>query len=126
MFFENDWIMRQINMLVQFIARIVFKKDTVSYEIEDEAHLTDTDELYKMLKKLLNEGKICEAEDLLFKNRDDDSEKFLTLALDFYQTLSKMSDVELEQRNFSRQEIYDGLKEIVSRHKGIPTLPFDD
>lgn len=125
MFFENDWIMRQINMLVQFVARVVFKKDTVSYEIEDEAHLTDTDELYKKLQALQKEGKICEAEDLLFENRSN-SDQYLALALDFYQTLSKMSDDELEQHNFSRQEVYDGLKEVVMRHKGIPVLPFEE
>ena len=125
MFFENDWIMRQINMLVQFVARIVFKKDTVSYEIEDEEHLTDTDELYKKIRALLGKGKICEAEDLLFDNYAEGKE-YLTLALDFYQTLSKMSDDELEQHDFSRQEIYDGLKDVVSRQKNIPVLPFGE
>lgn len=125
MFFENDWIMRQINMLVQFVARVVFKKDTVSYDIEDEDHLTDTDELYQKIQALLKEGKICEAEDLLFDNYTD-SKEYLTLALDFYQTISKMTDDELEQHNFSRQEIYDGLKEVVTRQKGIPVLPFDE
>lgn len=125
MFFENDWIMRQINMLVQFIARVVFKKDTVSYEVEDEDHLTDTDELYQKIQALLKEVKICEAENLLFDNYTD-SKEYLTLALDFYQTISKMTDDELEQHNFSRQEIYDGLKEVVSRQKDIPVLPFDE
>ena len=125
MFFENDWIMRQINMLAQFVAHVVFRKDTVSYEIEDEEHLTDTDTLYKKIKALLEEGKICEAEDLLFENRDDSSQEYLALALDFYQKLSKMSDEELEQHNFSRQEVYDGLKEIVVHHRGMPALPFD-
>lgn len=112
-------------MLVQFVARVVFKKDTVSYDIEDETHLTDTDELYKKLQALLKEGKICEAEDLLFENRSD-SDQYLALALDFYQTLSKMSDDELEQHNFSQQEVYDGLKEVIMRHKGIPVLPFEE
>lgn len=125
MFFENDWIMRQINTLVQFAARVVFKKDAVSYEIEDEDRLTDTDRLYLRLRELLKEGKICEAEDLLFDNYAD-SKEYLTLALDFYQTISKMTDDELEQHNFSRQEIYNGLKEVVSRQKGIPVLPFDE
>ena len=125
MFFENDWIMRQINTLVQFAARVVFKKDAVSYEIEDEDRLTDTDRLYLRLRELLKEGKICEAEDLLFDSRTD-TDAYLALALDFYQRLSKLSDEELEQRNFSRQEIYDGIKETVMRHGGIPELPFSE
>jgi hypothetical protein len=124
MFYENDWVMRQINMLVQFAARVIFHKDTVEYDIKDETNLTGTDDLYLQIQKLLREGKICEAEDLLFENRSD-TEAYLTLALDFYQKLSKMSDEELEQRNFSRQEIYDGLKEILFRFKGMPELPVE-
>jgi hypothetical protein len=124
MFYENDWVMRQINMLVQFAARVIFHKDTVEYDIEDESNLTDTDDLYLKIQKLLQEGKICEAEDLLFENQSD-TEAYLTLALDFYQKLSKMSDEELEQHNFSRQEIYDGLKEVLFRFKGMPELPVE-
>jgi hypothetical protein len=124
MFYENDWVMRQINMLVQFAARVIFHKDTVEYDIKDETNLTGTDDLYLQIQKLLREGKICEAEDLLFENRSD-TEAYLTLALDFYQKLSKMSDEELEQHNFSRQEIYDGLKEILFRFKGMPELPVE-
>jgi hypothetical protein len=124
LFYENDWVMRQINMLVQFAARVIFHKDTVEYDIEDESNLTDTDDLYLKIQKLLQEGKICKAEDLLFENRSD-TEAYLTLALDFYQKLSKMSDEELEQHNFSRQEIYDGLKEVLFRFKGMPELPVE-
>ena len=37
---------------------------------------------------------------------------FLKIALDFYSEANKMSDEELEAHNFSRDEIYDGIKEI--------------
>ena len=124
MFFENDWIMRQINMLIQFAARVIFHKDSVEYEVPNQANLTGTDDLYLKIQKLLQEGKICEAEDLLFENRTN-TQEYLTLALDFYQKLSKMSDEELEEHNFSRQEIYDGLKEILFRFKGMPQLPVE-
>jgi hypothetical protein len=124
MLFENDWVMRQIDMLVQFAARVIFHKDAVEYDVQDESNLTNTDDLYLKIQKLLKEGKICEAEDLLFENQNN-TEEFLTLALDFYQKLSKMSDEELEQHNFSRQEIYDGLKEILFRFKGMPELPVE-
>jgi hypothetical protein len=125
MFFENDWIMRQINLLVQFVAHTVFRKDTVAYNIEDEDHLTDTDKLYRKLQELLKEDKICEAEDLLFDNYAD-TDAYLALALDFYLTVAKRSDEELERCNFSRQEVYDGIKESVMRHSGIPEFPFSE
>lgn len=126
MFFEDDWIMRQIDMMAELVARLVFHKDTVSYQIEDAEHLTDTDALYKQITSLLTDGKICEAENLLYENENDNDPNFLALALDFYQTLAKMSDEELERCNFSRQEVYDGLKEILYRHHSVPALPFEN
>lgn len=122
--FEQDWILRQIDTLVQFVARVVFQKDYIQYDVEDADHLTETDDLYMKLNTLLRAGKICEAEDLLFDSRSS-SREFLAVAVDFYQKLSKMSDEELEAHNFSRQEIYDGLKEIVFSFKGMPALPID-
>ena len=122
--FEEDWIMRQINTIVQFAARIIFHKDAVEYHVENPEFLTDTDGLYLKIENLLHEGKICEAEDLLYENRSSTRE-FMEVALDFYQKLAKMSDAELEEHNFSRQEVYDGLKEIVFSYKGMPPLPFD-
>lgn len=126
MFYEKDWILRQINMLVQFVARTVFHKNTVEYEIEDEQNLTNTDLLYNRIKALLTENKICEAENILFDNLDDKNPGYLALALDFYQTINKLSDQELEEHNFSRQEINDGLREIIYQHSKLSILPFDE
>lgn len=127
MFYENDWLMRQIDIIVEVLARLIFHKDIVMYEYESKTSKTDTDQLYEKMEELCAQGKICEAEDLLFENANPGSNKYLELAIDFYRRLEKMSDEELEKHNFSRQEIYDGLKEIVSRQKGLPPLPlFDD
>lgn len=113
--FQQDWVLRQIEMLVQFMARTVFHKDFIQYEIEDETNLTDTDTLYVKLRKLISEHRICEAEDLLYENLDEKNPAYLKLALDFYQTINHLTDEELEASNFSRQEINDGLNEILSR-----------
>ena len=39
MFYEQDWVMKQIRILVMFVAKVVFGKDTAEY------------------KKLIDEGK---------------------------------------------------------------------
>ena len=119
MLFERDWFMRQIEMFVQFVARLIFDRDTIQYEIQDPAHLTQTDLLYERLTALVAEGKVCEAEDLLFAHLNDHDMAHLALAVDFYQTLNRLNDNVLEACNFSREEIYDGLKEILDRF-GIP------
>ena len=116
MFYEQDWIMQQIQMLVQFIARTVFKKDTISYEIIDETNLSEADLLYKRLKSLIAERRICDAENLLFENIHEDNTEYLEVALDFYQTINLMTDDVLEAHNFSRQEIDDGMHEIMRKY----------
>lgn len=120
--FEQDWVLRQIQMLVQFVAKTVFHRDAIQYEIADETNMTDTDTLYIRLRKLIAERRICEAEDLLYDHLDANDPDYLKLALDFYQTINQLTDEELEANNFSRQEINDGLNEILHRLNQI-SLP---
>lgn len=119
--FQQDWVMRQVEMLVQFVARTVFHKDAIDYGITDEANLSQRDLLYKKLKKLIAERKICEAENLLFENLDADDLGYLELALDFYQTINQLSNDELEAHNYTRGEINDGIHEVM-RKFDISTL----
>lgn len=124
MFYEQDWVMRQIKMVLEFVTRAVFHKDIADYVIEDESCKTETRGLSEKLNALLRDGKICEAEDLLFENRDDSSRDFLALALNFYQKLNRMSDEELQRGNFSRDEIQEGLRDILKGRSDVPQLPF--
>lgn len=109
--YEDDWLMSQIKLLAASIAKIVFRKETVLYEIGDEENLTETDELYLYLRELLDSGEINEAEDALFDALNPGDQDMLLLAVDFYQRLNKLTDDELLLRRFTRSEIYDGLKE---------------
>lgn len=113
--------MRQIQMMVHLVARIVWKKDVVSYHIEDGDHLSRTDDLYKDLRTLLNGGEIGKAEDLLFEQLDSRNQDYLLLAIDFYQRLNELDDDALEAADFSREEIASGLNEIM-RKFGLPPL----
>ncbi len=110
--YEQDWVMRQIKLMVVAISRIVFHKDVAMYEIKDETGQTEDDKLHLYLLRLIGEGKAGEAEDLLFQSLSPENTDALLLALDFYQRLNALSDEALEQMNFSRQEIYDGLREV--------------
>jgi hypothetical protein len=117
--FEDDWLMSQIRLLAAAIAKVVFRKETVTYEIKDEEDLSDTDELYLYLNTLLESGEINEAEDALFEDMTPGDQSLLLLAVDFYQRLNQLTDDELLLRHFSRAEIYEGLME-AQRIFGIP------
>jgi len=105
-------------MLMRFIISLLFKKDYTANEIAFEDSQFEDDPLYGQVMRLLSEGKICAAEDLLFDNFDAYDNEFLKLLLYFYATINRLSDEELEARNFSRDEIKDGLYEIM-RRRGI-------
>jgi len=110
--FQEDWAMRQISFAIQFIARLLLKADVVEYKIQDIYRQTETDMLYSRLNTMVEEGRINEAENLLFESLDPDDTNHLILALDFYQRLNDKSDAELEENSFSREEIESGLNDI--------------
>lgn len=122
--FQDDWIMRQIEMMARFVANVVFgkKEGEVQYEIMgnigDTSTLTPTDILHLDLMKLIKRGEICTAEDMLYDNMIY-SDKYIELATDFYQRLNSLTDEQLAQGNFSRDEIYEGYLEIMSL-LGVP------
>ncbi len=122
--FQDDWMMRQIEMMTRFIANVVFGKneEEIKYEIigniEDTDSLASTDKIYLELCSLVNEGKIGQAEDILFDNMEY-SDKYIELSSDFYRRLNRLSDDELEAGGFSRDEVYDGYVEIMSL-LGVP------
>lgn len=104
MFYQQDWFLRQIEMMIQAIIHLIDKKKAEScYEDEATVHQTISD--------LLNKDKICEAENLLFRSADENRNDYglLLTALDFYNHLNGMDEDYLKEHNFSHQEIIDGL-----------------
>lgn len=116
----EDWFMRQIQMLIQFVSRLVFGKDFIEYELNDRVHQTAADLIHSKLLRLLAQNEFGAAEDTLFANFCPDQKEHLKLALDFYQRLSQISDDVLEAHNFPREEIADGLYAIIRRSKIDP------
>ena len=77
-------------------------------------------ELYLLLSALVRQGKLCQAEDLLFEALEDPGQMVLDAALRFYQDLNALSDETLEAQGFSREEILEGLQHVCDIF-GIPT-----
>lgn len=50
---------------------------------------------------------------MLFEEVDTNDIKYLELALDFYNRLNEMDDEFLENNNFSRKEVEEGLKDLL-------------
>ena len=87
----QDWMMRQIETMTLAIAKLMFHKDSAEYEMRG-------------------------GQDLLYSSLNTEDHAFLEAAVDFYFRLNLLSDQELEAGNFSRQEIEEGLRDVMDQY----------
>lgn len=121
---QKDWILREIEMMAHFIVVPLFGKNIELYELENEDLSESTDPLHKEISKLLEDKNICGAEDALFNYIDSYetlSNSMAKTALYFYTTINEWSDEELAAADFSREEIAQGLRDIMHR-LGLPDI----
>lgn len=118
--FQQDFIMREIELIGRFYIKILFGKDTM--EPPEEVRLDKISEnyLFYQLRKLVEEGKINEAENLLFDEiKEEPKQDYLLAACEFYRMLSETDEMYLKRHAFSREEIMEGLSEVKQIY-GIP------
>lgn len=116
MFYQQDWVMKQIQMLVRFIARAVFGRQTDEFTELIEKSASGADLLQKELITLISMGEICKAENHLYDSMDKGNKYHLAVAVDFYNRINLFSDEELEKASFSRDEIKDGLRTVTEMY----------
>lgn len=117
--FQQDYILRQIELLAQGVAKLLFKKETSVQVFDNIIHqdglISSSEYLRYMLQNMLQDGKINDAEDLLFETiQREPRPELLEVAVEFYQQLAQLSDEVLESHDFSREEIADGLREMTA------------
>lgn len=105
--FEDDWIIRNIRDIIQFITNVVLKKKSADYEKTGD-YMADA--LYVRLHDLIDKGQVREAEDILQKTAVHSDLKYLAVALDFYSSINKLDNKTLEQCGVSREDIQKNLR----------------
>ena len=111
--FKNDYLMRQVEALSETVAHLVFRKQSADYVPTNQE--TPADALYFNLHQLVEQGKIAQAEDALYEACDLNDPTCLEVAVDFYAHLNNLTDQELEAGDFSREEIQEGLKDLLDQ-----------
>lgn len=109
---QNDYIVRVITDMVRAIARLLFRKDDISYELPEKEAYTAADILYENIIKMAAEGKINEAENLLMEELDETDMKQFELALSFYLYLNTFDNDYLDDHDYSREEIREGIQSV--------------
>lgn len=110
--YEEDWLMRQIKMMVDFTSKLI--KGLIGSKMEnmEEEEIFHYKKLTGEVDYFLRNKDINEAENLLFKQIDKDKIIYLKIGMDFYDRINRLSDKELEEADFSREEIELGLRDL--------------
>lgn len=113
--FEQDYIMRQIHQIIEILMKVIFNIDNRYLSI-DLIKDTETRETADDMLKNADIGNINEAEKKLcelIENRTMDS---LLAGLIFYSYLNEKDDDYLESNGFSRDEVEDGIRHLLSEY----------
>lgn len=121
---QKDYIMRIIHEMVRTILKLIFHIDEAEEEelvfLEGESR-----DFFQRLCVLADSGKINEAENLLYENIEEENgeggtwqgEKEnlanLKLSLAFYDYLNTKDNDFLEEHDYSREEIAEGIKAVM-------------
>lgn len=113
--FEQDYIMRLIQEMVRVLLKLLFHLDTDAPTARLCEQLEAKETLATLLE-LVDGGDICGAENRLWELVSAGNPEALEAALLFYSYLNEKTDDFLEEHDFSRQEIKEGLEDVVSRY----------
>ena len=111
-YFEKDYIMRLIHGVAQILAKLLFnRQEEVEIPAVMEEYCRKDDDI---LKRMVDDGKVNEAEEKLFDllaAASWDEKQKAALALSFYDYLNGKDDEFLAAADFSREEIIRGLED---------------
>lgn len=117
--YEQDYIMRLIKQVIRaLIGTLLNKRTTITTDLLVNRQRRSGDDFLFRLTMLADQGKICEAENILLEAVEGGSDEAYQTALLFYEHINEYSDEFLEDHNFSRKEIRQGVIGIAD-HMGL-------
>lgn len=116
--YEQDYIMRMVKDMARMIAKMLLGRTTPKYTFpEEERNFSQTDWLCRKWMAMADQGQINEAENELsdYLEAGTGSGEELRAALGFYVHINEYSDDFLDEHDYSREEIYQGVEELSTR-----------
>ena len=109
---SNDWLLKQINVVSEFLQKLFTDMETSRKLNENEQYQKDSFEFERLLENLIEEDRINDAESILFEKLETNNLMYATIATRFYDKLKGLSDEKLQKSNYSRDEILQGLNDM--------------
>lgn len=108
---QDDHMIRNIQDIGRLIAKLLLHEQMPDYRLpEKEEEYSEADKLFAKVISLADEGEINEAENELLVNLVEEDMDYLELALTFYLYLNDMDGDFLDDHDYSREEVLEGLK----------------
>lgn len=111
--FEEDYIMRQIREMVRMLLKLLFQMD-MEEDSEELLRGTKENEVLRELLEMVDDGRINEAENRVYKLCEDGEMANLKVMLLFYDYLNGKSDEYLEECEFSREELKEDMRDLLA------------
>ena len=114
MYVEKDYILRLIHEMVRAFVKLLFGKDI---EEEKDIHFSsENEEIYNQLICMVDNGEINLAENSLIEHLKLDDKEYFQLAILFYGHISNKNESFLQEHDFTREEVLDGLRYIATTY----------
>ena len=112
---EKDYIMRIIKEMVRVLFSLMLGKKYVSVEQEAKNGYEVSGKKLDELLTMIDNGEINEAENLMLEDIDYSNRNELAAAALFYQYLSEKNEDFLQKNNYSKEEVLDGINQIMQK-----------
>ena len=113
--FEQDYIMRQIRQILKILVKVLFNVDDTSPSLNLIQNVEVKETVGELLRKI-DDGNINQAENEISVMTDNTTTDNLLAGIIFYSYLNEKDDDYLESYDFSREEVEDGLKNLLSKY----------
>lgn len=110
---EKDYIMRIIKEAVRVLFSFLLGKTYVSVEEERKNHYEVSGRNLNGLLEMIDNGDINEAENILLGRIDYRNKNEVAAAALFYQYLAEKEERFLVQNNYTKEEVFDGFKQLM-------------
>ncbi len=112
---EKDYIMRIIKEMVRVLFSLMLGKQYKSVELPEENKYEVSGKALEEFEKMVDEGFINEAEDILLENIDYTQKEEVLAAILFYQYIGEKDSDFLTEHNYSKEEALDGIKRLAEQ-----------
>ncbi|WP_181989287.1 DUF6483 family protein [Holdemanella biformis] len=112
---EKDYIMRMIKEMVRVLFSLAFGKKYVSVELEKENKYEVSGKNLKIFLNMIDLGQINEAENILLDSIDYTNKNEVMAVALFYQYLSEKDNQFLENKNYTKEEVLSGFKQLLMK-----------